>query len=81
LQNYPNPFNPSTTIRYELPKTADVSLKIFNVLGQEMVSLVNDQRAPGSYQVQWNANVPSGIYFYRLEAGGFVETKKMILLR
>jgi len=80
-QNYPNPFNPSTTISYSLPKTAIVSLTIFNALGQEIAVLVNEQRLPGYYQRQWHANVPSGIYFYRLQAGVNVETKKMILLR
>lgn len=80
-QNYPNPFNPSTTISYSLPKTANVSLRIFNTLGQEVALLVNEQRSPGYYQVQWNANVPSGIYFYRLQAGSFIETKKLVLLR
>jgi hypothetical protein len=81
LQNYPNPFNPSTIIGYSLPKNANVSLRIFNTLGQEVALLLNEQRSPGYYQVQWNANVPSGIYFYRLQAGEFVEMKKMILLR
>jgi hypothetical protein len=81
-QNYPNPFNPSTTIQYDLPKSAMVSLTIYNTLGQLVISLVNEQKGPGSYQIQWNAlDVPSGIYFYRLQAGQFVETKKMILLR
>jgi hypothetical protein len=80
-QNYPNPFNPSTTISYSLPKTAMMSLRIFNTLGQEVTSLVNERKEVGYYQVTWNANVPSGIYFYRLQAGGFVETKKMILLK
>ncbi len=88
-QNYPNPFNPSTTIRYELPKSANVTVKIFNTLGQEIAVLVNERKDAGSYQVRWNANVPSGIYFYRLQAGdastgsawGFVETKKAILLK
>lgn len=80
-QNYPNPFNPSTIISYSLPKTAIVSLKIFNALGQEIMLLVNEQRSPGYYQVQWNANVPSGIYFYRLQAGEFIDTKKAILLK
>jgi hypothetical protein len=88
-QNYPNPFNPGTTIGYSLPKTANVSLRVFNALGQEVASLVNEQKSAGTYQLQWNANVPSGIYFYRLQAGdastgsarGFVETKKMILLK
>jgi len=80
-QNYPNPFNPSTTIQYDLPKAAPVSLKIFNALGQEVASLVNGRQEAGSYQIRWNANVPSGIYFYRLQAGEYVETKKAILLK
>ena len=79
--NYPNPFNPSTTIRYDLPKAANVSLRIYNTLGQVVATLVDGRKEAGYYQVTWNANVPSGIYFYRLQAGNFVETKKMILLR
>jgi hypothetical protein len=80
-QNYPNPFNPSTIISYELPNAAVVSLKILNTLGQLVETLVDDEKSAGSYRVAWNANVPSGVYFYRLQAGGFVETKKMILLQ
>jgi hypothetical protein len=80
-QNYPNPFNPSSTIRYDLPKSANVSLNIYNTLGQLVATLVNEHKVAGSYQVQWNANVPSGIYFYRLQAGQYVETKKAILLK
>ena len=81
-QNYPNPFNPSTTISYELPRASTVSLKIFNTLGQEIATLVNEGKEAGYYQAVWNAsNVPSGIYFYRLQAGEFVETKKAILLK
>ncbi|MGA3245418.1 MAG: T9SS type A sorting domain-containing protein [Bacteroidota bacterium] len=81
-QNYPNPFNPSTTIRYDLPKSATVSLNIYNTLGQVVTTLVNEHKEPGSYQVQWNvSSVPSGIYFYRLQAGEFVEAKKAILLK
>ena len=80
-QNYPNPFNPSTIIRYELPKAANVTLKIFNTLGQEVTTLVNEQKDAGYYQSAWNTNVPSGIYFYRLQAAEYVETKKMILLK
>ncbi len=81
-QNYPNPFNPSTAIGYSLPQTAVVSLRIFNTLGEEVVSLVSEQKEAGYHQTTWNAsNVPSGIYFYRLRVGDFTETKKMILLR
>ena len=79
-QSYPNPFNPSTTIRYAMPKSAQVSLKVYSVIGQLVATLVDEKKQPGFYQVQWNANVPSGIYFYRLQAGEFVQTKKMILL-
>jgi flagellar hook assembly protein FlgD len=80
-QNYPNPFNPSTTIPYELPKATFVSLKIYNTLGQLVVTLVDAQKEAGYHQVQWKPDVPSGIYFYRLQAGEFIGTKKMILLR
>ncbi len=80
-ENYPNPFNPSTTIRFQLPKSSMTSLKIFNALGQAIATLVEGQREAGLHQVQWNAmDIASGVYFYRLQAGGFVDTKKMILL-
>ncbi|MCX6141849.1 MAG: DNRLRE domain-containing protein [Ignavibacteriales bacterium] len=80
-QNYPNPFNPSTMIQYQLPKAATVSLKVFNTLGEEVSVLVNEYKEAGAYQARWNANAPSGVYFYRFQAGGYVETKKMMLLR
>ncbi len=86
-QNYPNPFNPVTTIRYALPNSRDVELKIYNILGQEIMTIVNGAQMAGEYRVQWNGRnaagiaVPSGVYFYRLRAGGFIETKKMLLLR
>ena len=81
-QNYPNPFNPSTTIRYELPRAATVSLKIFNMLGQLVATLVDEHKAAGFYQVQWNAsNVPSGVYFYRLQAGVYSATRKLLLTK
>jgi hypothetical protein len=80
-QNYPNPFNPTTMIQYQLPKASIVSLKVFNTLGEEISVLVNEYKEAGAYQAQWNANAPSGVYYYRLQAGGYVETKKMMLLR
>jgi hypothetical protein len=80
-QNYPNPFNPTTTIRYALPKTSEVSLAIYNVLGQLVSRLAVGRVEAGIQEVHWNANVPSGIYFYRLKAGGYTETKKMLLIR
>ena len=81
-QNYPNPFNPSTTIKYSIPNTGDVSIKVFDVLGKEVVTLVNEEKPTGEYEVKFNAaNLTCGIYFYQLKADNFVETKKMILLR
>ena len=80
-QNYPNPFNPSTRIVFAIPKTSKVQLRILDVLGREVALLCNGEKPGGVYEVEWNANVPSGIYFYRLQAGEFTETKKMILLR
>jgi hypothetical protein len=81
-QNYPNPFNPSTTIEYSIPKDAIVSLKIYDVLGKEVATLVNDQKSAGTYILNWNAsNFSSGLYFYRLTAGEFTETKKMFLVK
>ncbi len=86
-QNYPNPFNPTTTIKYAVPKNEKISLKIYDVLGREVKTLVNSVKAPGIYSVTWNGSnnsgskVASGIYFYRLKAGNFVNVKKMILLK
>ena len=81
-QNFPNPFNPSTTIQYSLPQAGDVTLKIYNLLGEEVKTLVNEYKEIGNYSVQFNAKyLASGIYFYKLQTHGFVETKKMILLK
>ncbi len=80
--NYPNPFNNSTVIRYSIPQEGLVTLKIFNVIGEEVARLVNETKQTGHYEVSFNATgLPSGIYFYRLRAGEFIETKKMILLK
>lgn len=82
LQNYPNPFNPNTTIKYTLPKSSHVTLKIFDILGRELKTLVNGTQEAGYKSVQFSAhNLPSGIYFYRLQAGGFMETKKLLVIR
>lgn len=81
-QNYPNPFNPSTTIEFSIPKAGLVQVSIYNILGEEVKQLINEERLAGNHSVQFNASqLASGIYFYRLQAGSFVETKKMILLR
>lgn len=81
-QNHPNPFNPSTTIMYDVPRRSLVSLKIYNGLGVEIATLVNEVKPVGSEKVQWRADgLPSGLYFYRLQAGDFVKTQKMLLLR
>ena len=81
-QNYPNPFNPSTTIRYEVPKGGLVLLKVYDILGREVASLVNEEKQPGNYEVRFDASIlASGIYIYRIQAGNFVQAKKMILLK
>ena len=90
FQNYPNPFNPVTTIKYQIPERGFVTLKVYDVLGNEIETLVNEEKPAGTYEIKWNANnLSSGVYFYRLRAvdpstgsgQGFVETKKMVLLR
>ncbi len=86
-QNYPNPFNPSTTINYSIPKQSFVSLKVYNLLGQEVTTLVNEEKSAGTYKTDFSAsnigsgNFASGIYLYRLTAGDLVQTKKMMLLK
>jgi photosystem II stability/assembly factor-like uncharacterized protein len=80
--NYPNPFNPITIISYSIPKAGYVALKIFDIIGREVATLVNEEKSVGEYEVEWDATgLPSGIYFYRLLAGSFVETKKMVLMK
>ena len=83
-QNYPNPFNPSTNIQYAISSTQFVTLKVYDLLGREVVTLVNEEKTAGSYEIEFGVKsleLSSGIYFYKLQAGEFVETKKMILLK
>ena len=81
-QNYPNPFNPTTNIKFDIPKLTNVKIIIYNALGKELTSLVNEKLSAGSYEVDWNAsNYASGVYFYKLETEEFTNTKKMVLLK
>ena len=86
-QNYPNPFNPTTIITYDLPRTAHVRLAIYDVLGRQVKRLVDTQKPAGQYQVTWDATndlcepVAAGLYFCRMETAGFVQTRKMLLVR
>ena len=81
-QNYPNPFNPVTNIKFAVGSRQFVSLKVFDLLGKEITTLVNEEKPAGSYQVSWDgSNLPSGIFFYQLKAGSFISTKKMTLLK
>ena len=81
-QNYPNPFNPTTLIQYQIARSNMVSLKVYDVLGREVAALVNEQKAPGNYKVTFNGSrLASGVYIYRLKAGNFVQTKKLLLLK
>ncbi len=81
-QNYPNPFNPSTTIEFALPATQRTTLKVFDVQGREMATLVDQQLEAGTHTVRWDAGIlPSGVYFYRLQSGTSVQTKKLLLMR
>jgi hypothetical protein len=81
-QNYPNPFNPATLIEYSLPKESFVKLSVYDVLGNEIDVLVNETQKGGNYEIGWKAeNFTSGVYFYKIEAGEFTQTRKMILLK
>ena len=81
-QNYPNPFNPSTSIQYAISSRQFVSLKVYDVLGNEIATLVNEEKDRGVYTVNFDAtSLASGIYLYRIQAGSFTETKKMILMK
>jgi len=86
-QNFPNPFNPETVISFTLPKAVDVEIKIFDALGSEVRTLINENRTAGKHNIYWNATdnfgnrVSSGVYFYTIRADNFVETKKMVLMK
>jgi len=81
-QNFPNPFNPTTVIKYQLPMTAYVTLKVYDILGKELITLVNETKEAGNYEVSFDAsNFVSGMYFYQMRSGDFVETKKLVLMK
>ncbi|HDZ58440.1 MAG TPA: T9SS type A sorting domain-containing protein, partial [Ignavibacteriales bacterium] len=86
-QNYPNPFNPSTIINYSIPQQSYVLIKIYDIVGREVKTLVSEEKSPGYYNVVWNADnnygskVATGIYIYRIIAGNYIQSKKMILLK
>jgi len=81
-QNYPNPFNPSTSIKFTIPRQVGVSLKIYDILGREVATLLDEVKAPGTYSVTWDASaLASGVYFYRIKAGDFMQAKKMMLVK
>ena len=82
MHNYPNPFNPSTTIEFAVAEKSNVMLTVFNSIGEKVSVLINEQREPGAYKIDFSAKeLTSGIYYYRLETDNFVQTRKMILLR
>ena len=81
-QNYPNPFNPSTKIRFRISNSGFVSIKVYDILGREVTTLVNDEKPAGIYEVSFDASeLSSGVYFYKLRTGNYIQTKKMVLLR
>ena len=81
-QNYPNPFNPTTNIKFELPNMANVELNVYNMMGQKIATLISGNLRAGVHHIHWNASdIASGIYFYRLEAGSMVVSKKLTLLK
>ncbi len=82
MQNYPNPFNPATTISFLIPKQSFVNLSVYNLLGERVEILINEEKLPGFYQVEFNANnIASGVYFYTLKSDNYLQTKKMVILK
>lgn len=81
-QNYPNPFNPITTINYSIPITSHVTISIYDILGTEIIKIVNEEKRPGNYKIKFDgSNLSSGVYLYRMSAGDFWDTRKLILLK
>lgn len=81
-QNYPNPFNPSTKINFSIPQTRFVTLKIYDIIGKEISTLINEEKPAGNYEVEFNgSNLSSGVYFYKIKAGSFINTKKFVLIK
>ncbi len=82
LANFPNPFNPTTTINFSIKEAGFVNIKVFDLIGQQVAELVNEEKQAGEYSVQFNAaNLPSGIYFYTINSGAFTQTRKMLLMK
>lgn len=80
--NYPNPFNPSTKIRYAIPQTSFTTLKIYSITGKEVATLINEEKTPGVYEVNFNAaGLSSGVYIYKLQSGKFSDVREMVLLK
>jgi hypothetical protein len=81
-QNYPNPFNPSTKIRYQLPQDGMVTLKVYDILGSEVATLVNEQKTDGMYEINFDASrLAGGVYIYKLTAGSYISSKKMLIIK
>jgi hypothetical protein len=81
-QNYPNPFNPSTVISWQLPVSSHIQLKVFDILGREVATIVNKNQKPGNYKFEYDGSkLSSGVYYYQIKSDKFIETKKMVILK
>ena len=79
---YPNPFNPTTTIEFSIPQSEFVTVKVYNIVGNEITTLINEELSTGNHSIQWDgSHQPSGVYFVKIESNGFVQTRKMVLLK